>query len=83
MKASENNFPNFVENLLQLNKYDGHANQEEGSEETIDPLENLSSINQCLDKDSLRQLDRKLVRFDCQVVDMYEEDFYIPLLSKK
>ena len=28
-------------------------------------------------------MDRKLVRFDCQIVDMFEEELYIPVVPKK
>ena len=48
-----------------------------------DPLAELASINKCLTKDSLRQLDRKLVRFDCQICDMFEEEYYVPVVPKK
>ena len=82
--GSENTFPRFVESLLRLDKYDGNADEGQAPESNaVDPLANLSSINTCLDKDSLRQLDRKLVRFDCSICDMFEEEFYVPLIPKK
>lgn len=82
--GSENTFPSFVESLLRLDKYDGNTDEGQAPEgHTVDPLANLSSINTCLDKDSLRQLDRKLVRFDCSICDMFEEEFYVPLIPKK
>ena len=56
---------------------------EAGAEASIDAIADLASVNTCLSKDSLRQLDRKLVRFDCQVCDMFEEEYFVPLVPKK
>lgn len=32
--------------------------------------------------DELAQLNHKLVRFDCIISDMYEEEFFVAVLSK-
>ena len=82
MTAEENIFPPFVESLLGLDNDD--AGVEPGEAQTpIDPIADLATINTCLTKDSLRQLDRKLVRFDCQVCDMYEEEYFAPVVPKR
>ena len=76
--AEENTFPHFVESLLKMD-----SAPEAESESPVDAIADLTSVNTCLTKDSLRQLDRKLVRFDGQVCDMFEEEYFVPLVPKK
>lgn len=53
-------------------------------DETVaDPLKDISSVNSCLSKESLRQLDRKLVTFDCQICDMFEEEYFVAIVPQK
>ena len=75
--AEENALPPFVESLLNLNDTNSTVDQ------SADVLADVTSINTCLTKESLRQLDRKLVRFDCQICDMFEEEYFVPIVPKK
>ena len=65
--SEENTFPHFVESLLGIDAGDivEESAASNADANNVDLLSELASINQCLTKDSLRQLDRKLVRFDC------------------
>ena len=74
MTSEENTFPQFVESLLGLTNAEDTGNP--------DPISELASVNQCLTKQSLRDLHRKLVRFDCQICDMFEEEYFVPVVPK-
>ena len=82
--SEENAFPQFVESILKMTE-DAPDSQPapEGQAIAEEPLTGLASINQCLSKESLRQLDRKLVRFDCQICDMFEEEYFVPVVPAK
>ena len=71
----ENIFPQFVESLLNL---DNPAT--ENSDDCADPLSALPAVNSCLSKEALREHDTKLVRFDCQIIDMFEEEYFVPVM---
>lgn len=45
-----------------------------------DALSTLPSVNQCMSKEALREHDTKLVRFDCQILDMFEEEYFVPIM---
>ena len=68
----ENTFPTFVEALLKID-------DREESKETA--LGQIPCINSCLSAEALREQDGKLVRFDCQIIDMFEEEYYVGVLS--
>ena len=76
--SEENPFPTFVESLLNLSQADDSA--ADGGD-FVDPLGNIPSVNTCLTKEALREHDTKLVRFDCQVVDMFEEEYFAGALN--
>jgi len=33
-----------------------------------------------MSKEALREHDTKLVRFDCQILDMFEEEYFVPVM---
>ena len=82
MTADENSFPPFVESLLGLDNDDTAVTPNE-AQTPIDPIADIANVNSCVTKDSLRQLNRKLVRFDCQICDMYEEEYFAPVVPKR
>ena len=43
-------------------------------------LRNLPSVNKCVVGSELKELHHKLVRFDCVITDMYEEELYVSIL---
>ena len=45
-----------------------------------DVLKNLPSVNKCMVGSELKELHHKLVRFDCVITDMYEEELYVSIL---
>ena len=55
----------------------------DSSETTGDKLQSLPSVNGCLSKESLRGLDRKMVRFDGVICDQFEEEYFIAVVPAK
>lgn len=84
--SEDNTFPHFVESLLGIDRgevVDEGPAQGTEDNDSFDPLAELASVNQCLSKESLMQLNKKLVRFDCQICDMYEEEYFVPVVPTK
>ena len=65
----ENTFPTFVHTLLNIDaKEAGQGNA---------AFDQIPCVNTCLTPEALLEHDSKLVRFDCQIIDMFEEEYYV------
>ena len=64
--SEKNTFPAFVESLLKI----------DDEEESKESFAQIPCVNTCLTSDALLEYDSRLVRFDCQITDMFEEQNY-------
>ena len=64
--------------LLGLDKLD---KPETLSAENCAAMEALPSVNKCGVNSQLKELHHKLVRYDCVITDMYEEEIYVSVLQ--
>jgi len=46
-------------------------------------LKDIPHLNNCRHAADVQALNNKLVRFDCQIVDMYEEEYFVAVLPMK
>lgn len=43
----------------------------------------IPSLNECKNLEEILNLNRKLVKFECMIQDMYEEEYFVSLIHRK
>jgi len=53
------------------------------SETNLQFPKDIPRLNECQNPNEVLQLNHKLVRFDCMILDQFEDEFFYPFFPRK